>query len=57
MNNTYLKELVSSLRSHEIELKEDEPKRKRKFVALKSSIRSEKIKSFQAETNEDYEEE
>lgn len=36
LNNTSLEELFSSLRSHEIGLKEDEPKRKSKFVALKS---------------------
>lgn len=39
-NNDSLEELVSSLRSHEIELEEDDPKRKSKFVALKSSGRS-----------------
>lgn len=37
LNKTSIKELVSSLKSHEIEFKEDEPKRKSKFVALKSS--------------------
>ncbi|XP_058741260.1 uncharacterized protein LOC131613625 [Vicia villosa] len=47
LNNTSLEELMSSLRNHEIELQEDEPQRKRKFVALKS--KSEKKKAFQAE--------
>ncbi|XP_050897860.1 uncharacterized protein LOC127104736 [Lathyrus oleraceus] len=44
-------------RSHEIEIQEDEPKRKRKFVTLKSSGRFGKIKVLQAKTYEDYEEE
>lgn len=57
LNNTSFEELVSSLRSHEIELEEDEPKRKSKYVALKSSRRSEKTKSFQSKTDEDSEEE
>ncbi|XP_058776384.1 uncharacterized protein LOC131650702 [Vicia villosa] len=48
-----LEELISYLRSHEIELQEDEPQRKGKSIALKS--RSEKIKAFQAE-KEDLEE-
>ena len=42
LNNISLEELISSLRSHEIDLKEDEPKKKRKSVALKS--RSERRK-------------
>lgn len=46
LKNTSLEELVNSLRSHEIELEEDEPKRKRKFIALKSSGRSEKSKAL-----------
>lgn len=46
LNNTYLKELVSSLRSREIELGEDEPRRKSKCVALKSLGKSEKTKAL-----------
>ncbi|XP_050876372.1 uncharacterized protein LOC127080086 [Lathyrus oleraceus] len=57
LNNTSLGELVSSLRSHEIELEEDEPKRKRKYVALKSLGIYEKTKSLQVETGEDSEKE
>lgn len=52
LNNISLKELVISLRSHEIELEEDEPKRKRMFVAPKYLEKSEKTKAFQAEINE-----
>src|ERR1044072_6165684 len=37
LNKISLEELISSLRSHEIELKEDEPRRKVKYVDLKSS--------------------
>lgn len=36
LNNISLEELVSSLRSHEFELDEDEPQKRGKFVALKS---------------------
>lgn len=36
LNNTSLEELVSSLRSHVIELNENGPKIKSKFIALKS---------------------
>ena len=43
LNSVSLEELVSSLRSHEIELEEDEPQKKNKSVALKS--KSEKRKS------------
>lgn len=57
LNNTSLEELVSSLRSHEIKLEEDEPKRKRKSFSLKSSGRSEKKRALQAETDEESEEE
>lgn len=57
LNNISLKELVSSLRSHKIEVEEDEPKRKRNFFALKSSGRSKKTKALQAETNEKFEKE
>lgn len=48
MNNTSLEEIVSYLRSHEIELGEDDPQRKRKYVALKSLGNSEKTRDFQA---------
>src|ERR1044072_8673265 len=55
LNSISLEELISSLRSHEIELQEDEPRRKVKSVALKSSSR--KAKALQAkEESEDYEE-
>src|ERR1044072_4437251 len=47
LNKISLEELISSLRSHEIELQEDEPRRKVKSVALKSSYR--KAKALQAE--------
>src|ERR1044072_2941847 len=47
LNNISLEELISSLRSHEIELQEDEPQRKVKSVDLKSSSR--KAKALQAE--------
>src|ERR1044072_1025175 len=52
LNSISLEELISSLRSHEIELQEDEPRRKVKSVALKSSTR--KAKALQAkEESED----
>src|ERR1044072_1436147 len=55
LNSISLEELISSLRSHEIELQEDEPRRKVKSVALKSSSR--KVKALQAEEeSEDSEE-
>lgn len=57
LNNTTLEEFVSSLRSHEIELEEDEPQRKVKYVALKSMGKSEKTKVFQTEEDEESEEE
>lgn len=57
LNNNILEELVSSLRSHEIELEEDEPQRKVKSVALKSIGKSEKTKTFQVEEEEESEEE
>src|ERR1044072_3598810 len=47
LNKISLEELISSLRSHEIELQEDDPRRKVKSVALKSSSR--KAKALQAE--------
>ena len=52
LNNISLEEHVSSLRSHEIELEEDEPQKKNKFVALKSRSerhKSDRTKAFQAE--------
>src|ERR1044072_5613112 len=51
LNKINLEELISSLRSHEIELQEDEPQRKVKFVALKSSSR--KAKALQADEESD----
>ena len=36
LNNVSLEELVSPLRSHEIELEEDEPQKRGKSVALNS---------------------
>src|ERR1044072_7910202 len=54
LNKISLEELISSLRSHEIELQEDEPRRRVKSVALKSSSR--KAKALQAgEESEDSE--
>jgi hypothetical protein len=35
LNNTTLEEIISSLRSYEIELEADEPRKKVKYVALK----------------------
>ena len=46
LNKITLEELISSLRSHEIELEEDEPKKKGKSIALKSNKKSES-KAFQ----------
>src|ERR1044072_9418693 len=55
LNSISLEELISSLRSHEIELQADEPQRGNKSVALKSN--SKKIKALQAEEeSEDSEE-
>src|ERR1044072_5445425 len=47
LNKISLEKLISSLRSHEIELQEDEPQRINKYVALKSH--SKKAKALQAE--------
>src|ERR1044072_6054850 len=47
LNKISLEELISSLRSHELELQEDEPQKKIKSVALKSNLR--KAKAPQAE--------
>lgn len=38
LNKTTLEELISSLRSHEIELEEDYPQKKIKSMALKSKV-------------------
>lgn len=57
MNNTTLKELVSSLRCHKIELDEDAPKRKVKYVVLKYMGKYENTKAFQVEEEEEFEEE
>lgn len=46
LNTMTLEELVSFLGSHEIELEEDEPHRKGKFVDLKSKGKIEKAKAF-----------
>ncbi|XP_050889632.1 uncharacterized protein LOC127094916 [Lathyrus oleraceus] len=60
LNNISLEELINSLRSHEIELEEDEPRKKRKSIALKSRSERRKVernKAIQAEEEEedDYE--
>src|ERR1044072_845564 len=55
LNKISLEELISSLRSHEIELQEDEPQRKAKSVALKSNSR--KAKALQAEEESEASEE
>lgn len=52
LNIKTLEELVSSLRSHEIKLKEDEPHKRGKYVALKSKGKSEKTRALQAEQEE-----
>lgn len=49
LNSTTLEELVSSLRSREIELEEDKPYKKGNHVALKSKGKPEKAKAFQVE--------
>lgn len=46
LNNTSLEELMSSLRSHEIELEQDELQKRGKVVALKSIKRSDKSKDL-----------
>src|ERR1044072_6449605 len=55
LNKISLEELISSLRSHEIELQEDEPQRTNKFVALKSN--SKNSKALQAEEESEASEE
>ena len=52
LNNTSLEELISSLRSHEIEMEQDKPQKMVKSVNLKST--SGKTKAYQAK--EEYEE-
>ncbi|XP_050875403.1 uncharacterized protein LOC127079030 [Lathyrus oleraceus] len=55
LNNISLEALINSLRSNEIELEEDKPQKKRKFVALKSKSerrKSERNKVFQDEEEE-----
>lgn len=49
LNKTTLEELVSYFRCHEMDLEEDDPKRKLKFVALRSMEKSKKTKAFRAE--------
>lgn len=56
MNNMTLEGLVSYLRSHKIDLEEDEPHGKEKYVVLKSKGNIEKTKAFQAEEEEESEE-
>ena len=46
LNNTSLEELVSSLRSHEIELEQDEPQKRGRSIALKSVRRSENTRDL-----------
>src|ERR1044072_8057756 len=55
LNKISLEELISSLRSHEIELQEDEPRRKVKSMALKSNSR--KAKALQAKEESEASEE
>src|ERR1044072_7209805 len=52
LNSISLEELISSLRSHEIELQEDEPRRKVKSVALKSSTRNAKALQVKEESED-----
>lgn len=59
-NITTQKKLISSIRSHVIEIKEENPKKKGKPVDLKSKSKPKKFKGLQAkkeESEEDYEEE
>ncbi|XP_050920280.1 uncharacterized protein LOC127137916 [Lathyrus oleraceus] len=56
LNSICLEELIGSLKSHEIELEEDEPQKRGKSVALKS--KPEKIRAYQdEEEREGYDEE
>lgn len=54
LNNATLEEFISPLRSREIDLEEDDPQKKVKYMSLKSKGKLEKTKALQAE--EDYEE-
>ena len=47
LNSISIEELFCSIRSNEIELEEDEPQKRGKFVALKS--KAEKTRAYQAE--------
>ncbi|XP_058774895.1 uncharacterized protein LOC131649162 [Vicia villosa] len=53
MNNTSLEELISSLRSHEIELEQDEPQKGGESISLKRVKKSRKTKALQAEEEEE----
>src|SRR4051812_43830775 len=53
LNNTSLEELVSSLRSHEIEIEQDEPQKIGKSINLRCSRKSKKTKALQAKGEED----
>src|ERR1044072_6472190 len=52
LNKISLEELISSLRSHELELQEDEPQRKIKSVALKSNSRKSKVRQDKEESED-----
>lgn len=52
LNSKTLEELISSLRTYEIELKKDASYKKGKFVSLKSKGKFENTKAFQAEEEE-----
>src|ERR1044072_612855 len=52
LNSISLEELISSLRSHEIELLADEPQRKVKSVALRSSSKKDKVLQSEEESEE-----
>ena len=56
LNSISLEELISSLRSHEIELLADEPQRKFKSVALRSSSKKDKVLQAEEESEESDEE-
>lgn len=52
LNNTTLEEFISSLRSHEIEIEENEHQKKVKYVALKSKCKPGKDKTLKSEEEE-----
>src|ERR1044072_7399572 len=56
LNFVSLEELISSLRSHEIELQADEPQRKVRYVALKSNFKKDKALQAEEELEESDEE-